>query len=143
MDKYKIYRNLHKKCFSVLKYSSDKKGYRLHAHVESFICRQAELKVSEAGRQRVILEGQKNVHAYIICKEYRELGLNEIHDIWIKSEECTKKLGQLYYNPYTTKTFQIEETGEAVFNSENILGFGGKVYTGGNVIRELKSINIL
>ena len=62
--RYYIYWNLHKKMWSVRH-----KG-KVIAHSREIHARDCEFKVSEAGRQRVLREKRKNVHAYVVCKEY-------------------------------------------------------------------------
>jgi hypothetical protein len=61
-EKVFVYRNLHKKCFSV---KSMKTG-RVIAHVHEIMLSQPKFKVSEAGRERVLRTKQKNVHAGVI-----------------------------------------------------------------------------
>lgn len=58
---YYIYFNLHKKCWSV-KY----RGKVIH-HCTSLVAHQCKFIVSEKGRQRVLREQRKNVHAYVRC----------------------------------------------------------------------------
>lgn len=58
-EKVFVYWNLHKQLFSV---KSVKTG-RVVAHVDNLYLRDATFKVSEAGRQRVLREKRKNVHA--------------------------------------------------------------------------------
>lgn len=55
----KVYRNLHKKCLSVWH-----AGYVV-AHVDSITLDGVLFKVNEAGRQRVLREKKKNVHAFV------------------------------------------------------------------------------
>jgi hypothetical protein len=55
-----IYFNLHKNVFSV---KDVKTGLVAGDHREMVIVKNAVFKVSEAGRQRVLTEGVKNVHA--------------------------------------------------------------------------------
>lgn len=57
-----VYYNLHKKCFSVKALEGANKG-RVIKHASSVTLTDATFKVSEAGRQRVLREKQKNVHA--------------------------------------------------------------------------------
>lgn len=100
MKRFKIYRNLHKNCFSVLKYSSVKKGYRLHEHVTEAFLTGVEAKVSEAGRQRVIKEKQKNVHAYLLCDNYRKMDSPIYGYVYHR---------EIYYNPYKHETFVVDD----------------------------------
>lgn len=99
MKKYKIYRNLHKNCFTVLKYNREKKGYRVHSYVTHGFIYGVEARVSEAGRQRVIKEKQKNVHAYLLCDKF------EKRDSPIYGYTYHK---EIYYNPYKHDTFIVD-----------------------------------
>lgn len=83
-----VYYNLHKHCFSV----RDKKTKRVVSHEQALLIK-GKFKVSEAGRQRVIKEKRKNVHAYCIG-EFISFDVNDVNPIH-----------QAYYNPYTTKFF--------------------------------------
>jgi hypothetical protein len=59
----RVYYNLHKKKLSVL--HKTKKGWRLREHRDSIKLKDARFIIYEAGRQRVLKEKRKNVHAYI------------------------------------------------------------------------------
>ena len=59
-----VYFNLHKKVFSVKALQGPHKG-RVVAHVARVTLRDAAFKVNESGRQRVLREKRKNVHAYV------------------------------------------------------------------------------
>jgi hypothetical protein len=72
-------------------------------------------KVNEAGRQRVINERKKNVHAFIVCDKYR-LGGREIID----------NAGVITYNPYTTSTFTCD--GESITQACRVVCQAGKCY---------------
>ena len=82
-----VYRNLHRKCYSV---KSLKTG-RVIAHVDSIDLINVRFKVSEAGRQRVIREKQKNVHAGVV---------GYIADVSLLSQSS-----KVTYNPYKFDTF--------------------------------------
>lgn len=56
-----VYKNLHKDCFSVRSVETG----RVIAHVASLQIRNAIFKVSRKGRERVVSELRKNVHAGI------------------------------------------------------------------------------
>lgn len=111
--KYYIYRNLHKDCFSV-KY----KG-KVIDHVNYFTGHDVEFRVSDAGRQRVLVTLQRNVHAYVVCTSYDSLvgGL-------LKTDEM--KL--VYYNPYELDTFVLAGTEIPVVASSVCYGIGTKIY---------------
>lgn len=87
----KIYWNLHKKCFSV-----QYKGIVI-AHKDTVCLENVEFKVSEAGRQRVLRESRKNVHA-------------TVHGYLVDSLELdVDKLRKVSYNPYKNETFVVGE----------------------------------
>jgi hypothetical protein len=56
-----VYYNLHKHVWSV----KDKKTGRVIAHLDSILLANCKFIVREGGRQRVIKEKSKNVHAFI------------------------------------------------------------------------------
>ena len=60
-----VYFNLRKKCLSVKALEGDNKG-RVIAHTDSVELIGAHFKVSQAGRQRVLREKRKNVHAGVV-----------------------------------------------------------------------------
>ena len=81
-----VYRNLHKKCYSVKCMLT----HRVIAHVDTIELIGAVFKVSEAGRQRVLREKRKNVHAGVV-------------GIWSDtSSVCTDAVT---YNPYRFDSF--------------------------------------
>lgn len=82
-----IYFNLHKKCLSI-KRKGKVIGYCKSAELEN-----VTFKVSESGRQRVIREKKKNVHAFIVG------------DIVSNDEEYTPTGELVKYNPYVFASF--------------------------------------
>lgn len=97
-----VYFNLHKKVFSVKALSGEHKG-KVVLHLPSLAIKDAYFVVNETGRQRVLTERKKNVHAGV--RGY--LALEEMSDV----RDYTK---QLTYNPYKYKTFVSKETIETV-----------------------------
>ncbi len=94
------YRNLHKKgnVWSV----RDEATKLVVDHVESILLKDVELKVSEAGRKRVLREGRKNVHAGV--KGERIFHLIDKDDLpWQPA----------YYNPYKYETF-VDRFGDPI-----------------------------
>lgn len=62
----KVYRNLHLPGFySVVSMSGDDYG-RVIGYVTAITLRDVAFRVSESGRQRVITERRKNVHAFVV-----------------------------------------------------------------------------
>jgi hypothetical protein len=96
MKRVKIYRNLHKKCLSVL--HRTEKGWRLWKHVPRIEVFNAVFKVSQAGRERVLREKRKNVHAFI---EGDYAGVTNV---------TSSNLRFLRYNPYEAGHFFDAET---------------------------------
>ena len=135
-DRVKVYFNLQKDCLSVI----DAETGLLYCHSHRVELHNAKFRVQEAGRQRVIREKRKNVHAYIIgnwhnegevsktrfrkrgeiIEEYR---ICECEDDYC--EKCVPESGEEfrggYYNPYKYKTFvdDIEKT--PIFKSERVV----------------------
>lgn len=99
-----VYRNLHKQCWSV-KHNGRVIGHRNWIHVTGDLwgsC--AGFQVSEFGRQKVIKEGRKNVHAYVFAyPQYIELDEAKVCE-WAKTTAFSK-LTRVTYNPYENSTF--------------------------------------
>lgn len=59
----RVFRNLTKGCYSIQ--AKVGKGWRTVAHADAVLIEPATFKVSEAGRQRTIATGRKQVHAWV------------------------------------------------------------------------------
>lgn len=97
-----IYKNLHNGLFSI------RQNGLVVAHVESFSLIDTSFKVSKAGRQRVIREKKKNVHAFICGKL---LDVNNIS----KDNHTFEQMAfnnRLSYNPYRAGCFVHLKQGE-------------------------------
>ena len=96
-----VYFNLHKKVYSV----RCKKTRLVIAHVNNICLEDVNFKVSEKGRQRVLAEKRKNVHAVVegtvICPV---LGSNS-------------SMHGITYNPYRFDTFVTRGLNIPVLNS--------------------------
>ena len=89
-----VYFNLHKRVFSVKALEGAEKG-RVIGHRTSLAIYSPVFKVSEAGRQRVVREKRKNVHAGVV-------GFLTAPYDWTKElVEWTPVL----YNPYVFSSF--------------------------------------
>ena len=62
--KVRCYFNLHKKVWSIVAMEGEQKG-RVIQHATTVLLCEATPKVSQKGRERVLREGRKNVHAYV------------------------------------------------------------------------------
>jgi len=83
-----VYRNLRKNCLSVL----DPKTRKVIGHTHKIFLLDVTFRVNEAGRQRVLKERRKNVHAFVVgtvCLKLRK-----------------SSLIRLYYNPYKSYGFE-------------------------------------
>lgn len=110
----KVYYNLHKHCLSVL--AKAEKGYRLWCHTNEhslFGLSDVKFKVSEAGRNRVLKEKRKNVHAFVIGYLHQNLTHYEGF------------VGDVYYNPYKSNKFHvnnlpIEKTDSIIISGDEL-----------------------
>lgn len=98
-----VYFNLHKKCFSVKALEGADKG-RVIAHTSELDLYDVEFKVSEAGRQRVIREKRKNVHAGVV-------GFTDTELAFIPELDRCKSVT---YNPYRFASFVCKDTEQPV-----------------------------
>ena len=121
----RIYRNLHKNGFSIQKYVKNKKGYRVKAVHPILLLSSVSTKVYETGRQKVLREKSKNVHAFILCDNARLLG-GEILPSDIDG------LKEVYYNPYKYKCFVYSDTKENVVDVDWVLMYGGRAFVVNN-----------
>ncbi len=91
--RYYIYRNLRTKGFSI--------RYRgiVVDRLFTFSAEGVEFKVNELGRERVLKERQKNVHAFVVADKYKA----EKYPI-LKGNLLDNK-SRVTYNPYTAAHF--------------------------------------
>lgn len=88
--KVKVYKNLHRDCYSVLD-SSGKVCMRVHDMYLSL----PRFTVRQSGRERVIKEGMKNVHAFVVG--------------FISEKHCNVEWRKVKYNPYLFKSFVYDD----------------------------------
>lgn len=105
-----LYWNLHRDVFSVRSRRREDYG-RVIAHVDSFRLENSFFVVNEAGRQRVLQEKRKNVHAFV-----RGLWLDD-GNVFVGRRE------QVTYNPYFASYFTIKDSGKHIISSASTLGF--------------------
>jgi hypothetical protein len=118
-----VYRNLHYKCWSVKALDGEFAG-KVVAHCDSLGLVNARFVVNEAGRQRVIQQKRKNVHAGIIGEAVFGLDFGGL-------------MPTVRYNPYEAGDF-ITEVGAAVDSALLVyLGVDGKASAAGIVTRDL------
>lgn len=101
----KVYRNLHLKAWSIMAVDGPYKG-KVIAHADWIGLWGPKFIVNEAGRQRVLREGKKNVHAFVrgTISDYR------INGRLVKLQQLTR------YNPYRGPGFVYidKDTGETL-----------------------------
>jgi len=102
-----VYFNLHKKVFSVKALEGPNKG-RVIAHRSELNLGQATFKVSEAGRQRVLREKKKNVHAGVVGE-------------WYGTEPQAMEDGiAVTYNPYKYSSFIVQATEQPIRQAREV-----------------------
>jgi hypothetical protein len=99
-----VYRNLRKKCWSIRAMEGRRKG-RVVAHADSLHLYHCKFHVSEAGRQRVLREKKKNVHAWVSGYfSMNSIRPNELGHVGVGERYFTPE--PIKYNPYQMKEFQ-------------------------------------
>ena len=103
----KCYWNLHKNTYSVVAMEGENKGkvieYRDLIHLKD-----AEFRVRESGRQRVLRDRVKNVHAFVIGQM--------VNSPW-EASTCDKAVT---YNPYYSGEFYERRGGLRVANADRV-----------------------
>jgi hypothetical protein len=113
-----VYYNLHKHLWSIKALEGENKG-RVIAHRPTVWLTNAVPKVSEAGRQRVLKEQRKNVHAGIVG-HWRDADMPLVsNDYWVP----------VTYNPYKYETFVYVDNGCEWLGSANALLHERKVWS--------------
>jgi len=110
-----VYFNLHRKLFSVKALEGPKKG-RVIAHSQTVFLSDVEFRVSEAGRQRVLKEQRKNVHA-------------GARGTWLDcSFERLDDLVPVTYNPYKYSSFVRVDDLQPVARAQRALLSNKKIW---------------
>jgi hypothetical protein len=98
----RVYRNLNKNCFSV----KCMKTGRVIAHVREIVLKEVTYPVSKAGRNRVLRERVKNVHAFV-------QGVIDINN-----QINNLKENKICYNPYKKGHFFYCSNGREIKESK-------------------------
>jgi len=111
--KYHVYRNLNAGAFSL----------RLKGIVQErsdiYMLHDVEMKVSQAGRARVLKQKRKNVHA--------TLAADRVEKIDRATAEQLRDQGQhIYYDPYITEEFTL--SGAAIMAAKTVLCIDNRAY---------------
>lgn len=113
--KTEVYYNLHKRCLSV------RFNGKVIAYTPAITLDDATFRVSEAGRQRVLKQKRKNVHAFISGKWNGVLRTGITSIIPENSVEVT-------YNPYKYSSFVLAKDGTPIKNARFVLVSDKKIY---------------
>jgi hypothetical protein len=98
-----VYRNLHKKCWSI------RQGGKVVCHTDYITLKDCKFIVQPAGRERVVREKKKNVHAFVrglLCSP------RESDHTPPFSWEFVK------YNPYKSGSFYFDHTGGGIYQAK-------------------------
>jgi hypothetical protein len=104
-----IYRNLRTGGFSV------RHRGRVIERISEGVAFDVMFKVNEIGRQRVLLERQKNVHSFVVAA-----GLAR------KTDRSHEGLTEIKYNPYKQNCFTVD--GEPIQRAAAVLFKDGRCY---------------
>lgn len=108
-----VYFNLHKKVFSVKALEGPNKG-RVVAHRDKLHLTSVVFKVSEAGRQRVLSEQRKNVHAGVVGQ-------------WDDTLPDNYAGVAVTYNPYRFSSFVRKSDEQPVHQAHNAYLYDKKI----------------
>lgn len=109
--KYYTYRNLNKGGFSV-----KHRGLVVNRN-DSMIIDNGEFRVSLPGRNRVLKDKKRNVHAYIVSDNFES-----------RDFKLTKDCLEVTYNPYKAEFFYIKTSGKRIDKADKILLKDGRAY---------------
>ena len=122
-----VYYNLHKKCLSVRH-----KG-KVIEHAQEVTLTDARFHVQQAGRERVLKQKRKNVHAYVSGKLKETFWFTQAPKYtWTAKQRVT-------YNPYKYKNFVNKKTLKPVASAE-VVHISGKRITAGEFDRKKRGM---
>ena len=108
-DRVRIYRNLHKGSLSIKDWDRQSPTYgRVIDRPNVYFVSHPRFIVSKAGRDRVLREKRKNVHAYV-----------QGHPVDLDSDKVENATNgrEVYYNPYNNDTF-VDSKGEPIHKAD-------------------------
>jgi hypothetical protein len=100
--KVRVYRNLHKKCFSI------KQDGLVRCHADGVTLQECKFIISKAGQKRVREQEQKNVHAFVEGYVVDTIAADREVDGEVTDGQLMSGLTNwetLYYNPYECDGF--------------------------------------
>ena len=123
--KVRIYYNFHKKLFSVQEKVNG--SWKVVEYTKEIFLRNATFKVSEAGRQRVLKEKRKNVHAFILGERFPFIPKSFVYR------------DEISYNPYKGPNFMVVSEDKPLDKAKYVTILNGKVIA---LIPEFKGVTI-
>jgi len=102
--KVAAYFNLHKNIFSLQSREKDTYG-KVIGHVESVVLKSPKFVVRQSGREKVLNEKTKNVHAFVVGYVVEGIDTRNV------SRTIT-------YNPYKYSSFVVKDTEEPIDTAE-------------------------
>ena len=116
MQQVAIYRNLRKNCLSIQ--SRERENYgKIIGYCKSIFIKRSKFIVREKGRLKVLKEGRKNVHAFVV-------GLSKDLKIWSWQDRDITMGGnpttKVFYNPYKYSTF-VDKDGNPVHKARAVV----------------------
>ena len=125
MKQIQVYYNFHKKLFSVQQKINGK--WKVVEHTNEIFIRNASFKVSEAGRQRVLKEKRKNVHAKIVGERFPFIPKSFVYR------------DEVSYNPYKGPNFMVVSEQKPLDWAKYVTILNGKVIA---LIPEFQGVRI-
>ena len=116
MQQVAIYRNLQKNCLSIQ--SRERENYgKIIGYCKSIFLKRPKFVVREKGRLRVLKEGRKNVHAFIVgeCPSLKQWSWQDRY-VTMAGNSTTK----VFYNPYKYSTF-VDKDGNPVHKARAVV----------------------
>ena len=125
---YRVYRNLNDGTWTVQTYRPGV-GWRKDGSSSVLITKGTTFKVYETGRQRVLIEKRKNVHAYALCDSVMGFSTDEEAGFWYYSN-FKKELeygNGITYNPYKDEYFKWVKGGKCGYSHLTLFNTEGKL----------------
>ena len=93
------------------------------------ICDDVTFKVSESGRQRVLKEKRKNVHAFLLAKIVRPYPtFSDMYESYLIPDiESGVKFSHATYNPYKYDSFMNKDTNEKLTSCTRAILFNKEI----------------
>ena len=114
--KVSVYFNLHKKCLSVRSHEKENYG-RVIEHCQQIGLVNVDFIVNPSGRNKVLKEKKKNVHAFVRGHQFLNFSPNP-----------NKPPILVTYNPYLYNTFVEQSTEKPIYQAKYVTILGKKIF---------------